>query len=1565
MKTSRLLSLLSSVLLAALCSAALAVFDPVNDDTDIFLANPNIPGSRPNVLIMIDNTANWNTIHRPLMQALRATVSGLDDRFNVGVGLFPETGSQQVDGMYLYYAIRQMTPANKAALLAKIGTDAATPDPFDDGLSKLGFKGSQANYAPAMDEIFNYFAGLPSRSGATEPKVDVGGFSAYDGSTSPKTGTYASPVSDGCQKNFVIFISNGPASDASSLLATVQGYLATITGTDPPYQIDLAKTIVSGSPINDDASEVNWADEYSRWMANQDCNAFIGGVQNVFTYTVEIAPGSNLSDKQHTRLLKSMASEGKGRYILVTDTSSSTQIEEALNSVFTEVQAVNSVFASIALPVSVNVRGTNLNQVYIGVFRPDPDKGPRWFGNLKMYKLAKVGEDVYLTDSSTPVAPNPPTKVENPVTGFMSPLAQSFWSTTTATPFWNHRTDDENGGPNRQNDAPDGDIVEKGGAAQRLRTRHATDQASRRLFTCINSSGGLCTANAAMPEFTDANADVTAPDIGAYVSFPVAQIEASGTTATVTMSGTSPDTWSAAADTNWAGTTVKIEGAPVAAYNLSKPISNLNTTTRTFQYTLDVAQPSDTGRATHVSVKHGLVTGDLVSITGATPTEFNVTNAAISRIDDFIYRFPAAGASGVAGGTPVVTGKKFVSSIVGVGTNATMTIPAHLYGANGSTVTLSVTGATETMFNVTNATATIVDANTVTYSTSPTSVAGTVATALATTSIAHGFTTGQQITIKNATETEFNGNFTLTTASGTTFGFTPTAGTVALDTTAGMVAGIRITQITHPETGGSQNVATFTTAGPHGLAIGSATSVTISGTGGIPANSSSGRYDGTFNATGVTSTTFTIQATNFNRPPTPLTTVGMLLNSRTVTQIAPSITATGTIYSAKQVAVSTISSVNFMTGSITAGRTADNDPVARTALIEWIRGRDNLGAREKSNATPPNVRPSIHGDVLHGRPAVVNYGRGTVAAGNFEDDITVFYGGNDGIFRAVKAGTATVAGDVFPSTTTMVEPGDERWGFIPKEFFSRYKRLRTQTPPISNSNPRDYFADGAVSVYTKDGFSRDASNAIVAVPDGKLVAADGDKVYLFISMRRGGDFIYALDVSDPNVPKLLWKKGAGDTGYGILGQTWSEPKVARVKATLGAHNPENVVLIFGGGYEKEVEDFNPCLLEESSASAVKYFPAPSAGIVFTAAGSCTFPAIGSASKSRSKGRGIMVVDAINGSVFWQAAGGASAPTGATHNLHVTRMTHAIPADLRILDLNGDGLVDAAFAGDTGGQVWRVDLTDANPAKWMVRLLATMQTGADTVISGKRKFMNTPEVTLGQDSTGIYLGVQLGSGDREHPFDTIVENRFYAIKDRGVTGIFGSGTGVRSWTIADGNTSTSGTSYGAGMIVTDADVAAATLTSPAENQSGFKLAYALGEKTVSAALTVAGETFFSTNQPGSVAGLASCVSNLGVARIYRIGFSDGGGTATVQQGGGYIPSPVYAAVVFSSGSSGSSSSTTTSTGACVGAACATNPGGPTDTTLTPTGVVCFGPFCFSTGKVDIGSRRRAYWYKEID
>ncbi|MGH8481975.1 MAG: pilus assembly protein, partial [Nevskiaceae bacterium] len=648
--------------------------------------------------------------------------------------------------------------------------------------------------------------------------------------------------------------------------------------------------------------------------------------------------------------------------------------------------------------------------------------------------------------------------------------------------------------------------------------------------------------------------------------------------------------------------------------------------------------------------------------------------------------------------------------------------------------------------------------------------------------------------------------------------------------------------------------------------------------------------------------------------------------------------------------VSSLSSKANATGVMTAGRPIDANATDRDNLILWVRGRDNAEG-EKSNVTAPDVRPSVHGDVLHSRPAVVNYGRGSI-----ENDVYIYYGTNDGGLRAVKGGLAAVSGDNH-SDGSAVQPGDERWTFIPKDVFGKLERLRARTPEISKDNPRDYFVDGAVSAFTKDPGN-----------DG-IVAADGDKVYLYFVMRRGAEAVYGLDVSDPGAPKFLWRKQAGDTGYGELGQAWSEARVSRINADTRpsettSGNPDNLVLVMGAGYDPAVEDPHPCLIDRHDASSVRKIPVGDGNVTFTSSGTCTVSgATGAASTVlRSKGRGILVVDALDGHVIWQAG---PSPTGATHNVTIPDMAYAIASDVRVVDLNGDGFADSAFVGDTGGNVWRLDLADPDPAKWKVRKLATLAPISDpTNIADKRKFLFAPEVAVAEDSLGLYLAVLVGSGDREHPFDGVAANRFYMLKDRGEAETRGSATGSRSWTET---TTAAASGGGAGGVIRESDLYDAS-TTPGANDSGWRRDLRPGEKVVSSALVVAGTAIFSTNQPTVLAGTAvdACASNLGVARIYTVSVADGSGGSVIRAGGGYVPSPVFAAIQIGN-TGGSSSIPASSTGDCVGAACGDQDqaGGGVPPGSAVTGIVCTGTSCWSVGTIDVGSRRRSYWYKEID
>ena len=245
----------------------------------------------------------------------------------------------------------------------------------------------------------------------------------------------------------------------------------------------------------------------------------------------------------------------------------------------------------------------------------------------------------------------------------------------------------------------------------------------------------------------------------------------------------------------------------------------------------------------------------------------------------------------------------------------------------------------------------------------------------------------------------------------------------------------------------------------------------------------------------------------------------------------------------------------------------------------------------------------------------------------------------------------------------------------------------------------------------------------------------------------------------------------------------------------------------------------------------------------------------------------MVIDAINGNLLWQAGVSVS---GAAHNLTVTGMDYSISSDISVIDTNLDGIKDTGYVGDNGGNLWRLNLKDSDPANWTVQKVAAI--GAHTA-AGRRKFQQAPDVVFANDGSGYFSAVLLGTGDREHPFDATVTNRFYLFKDRG-----------------------------AGTPIVESDLFDATAAT-GSNSYGYKITFAAGEKSISSAVTVSSTTYFNTNQPSASAGVGVCGSNLGIARQYGIDYLSAkasnttvSGTeitarATIYPGGGYLPSPV--------------------------------------------------------------------------
>jgi type IV pilus assembly protein PilY1 len=96
--------------------AASACWTAAAEDIDLFIGAQSSSGDKPQVLFIIDNTANWSTAFDNEMTALRNVFNTLPaDKVQVGVMFASETSSSDsnVQGGYVRAAIRPMNASNK------------------------------------------------------------------------------------------------------------------------------------------------------------------------------------------------------------------------------------------------------------------------------------------------------------------------------------------------------------------------------------------------------------------------------------------------------------------------------------------------------------------------------------------------------------------------------------------------------------------------------------------------------------------------------------------------------------------------------------------------------------------------------------------------------------------------------------------------------------------------------------------------------------------------------------------------------------------------------------------------------------------------------------------------------------------------------------------------------------------------------------------------------------------------------------------------------------------------------------------------------------------------------------------------------------------------------------------------------------------------------------------------------------------------------------------------------------------------------------------------------------
>lgn len=490
------------------------------------------------------------------------------------------------------------------------------------------------------------------------------------------------------------------------------------------------------------------------------------------------------------------------------------------------------------------------------------------------------------------------------------------------------------------------------------------------------------------------------------------------------------------------------------------------------------------------------------------------------------------------------------------------------------------------------------------------------------------------------------------------------------------------------------------------------------------------------------------------------------------------LSASGNLYApSNHVDDSNMANINTATLGLASSATL----TYREEIVNFMRGwKDGISGGE----------PRYHmGDMLHSEPLVITYNKGSASGAGKQQYI--FAGTNEGYLHAFD-----------------VETGEEKFAFIPSELLAsiaEHQFLNTGT-----QEDHKYGVDGTLTYWFKGG------------DDGSVDS--GDQIILYFGLRRGGTSYYALDVTNINQPKLLWKKSAAD--YSSMGQSWSAPYLAKVG--IGDNGDGKEVVIISGGYDPDDDRNIPGTLEVDNATS---------------------------NVTADVGNDILILDAKTGDKIWSLN---SAQRGL--------ITNSIPGGVRILDTNYNQLIDRMYFADTGGNVWRLDISEkigsaVGGASKLIKL-------AD--LGGTRKFYNEPDVSLMKLRGKSVFTISIGSGYRAHPLDKTINDKFFMLIDEAPFGEIDTTSSTPFVPISLGSLAT--------INISDAGVSqGGSIKNP--NKRGWKVNLPKqGEKVLATAVTFDGVVTFTTLVPEALTegvGIDQCAAPATQGRFYAINILTGG------------------------------------------------------------------------------------------
>lgn len=511
------------------------------------------------------------------------------------------------------------------------------------------------------------------------------------------------------------------------------------------------------------------------------------------------------------------------------------------------------------------------------------------------------------------------------------------------------------------------------------------------------------------------------------------------------------------------------------------------------------------------------------------------------------------------------------------------------------------------------------------------------------------------------------------------------------------------------------------------------------------------------------------------------------------------------------------------------GLTAASTDPNRVDLLNWLSGIDIKD--EDGDGSSADAR-RVMGDPLHTKPVLLEYAASSSAA----SDITIYMTTNEGVLHAFNSDT-----------------GVEEFSFIPQQHLARSLDYFSNT----SVGAKDYGIDGPLTVFFRDNNGNGFLDTGVDIVTGKR-----DQYILIFGERRGGNRYYAVDVTNRAQPRFLWNIVGGAGDFHELGQTWSAPRATKIKL----NGQDREVLVFGGGYDTLQDQVDQ-------------------------------PRTGD-----TKGRALYIVDTLTGALIWWAAqaglvGDPASPVSVSPFTNVcavgsngakncvsNKLRFSIPADVRVIDLDGDGFMDRIYAADMGGQILRIDIENeaSNSAAELVvdgYIVADLQRASSSptapapAAADNRRFFFAPDVALfSKNVDAPFLSIAIGSGYRAHPLNNTVRDRFFMVMDKAPFA--------------------KPAAYDTTHTVANLKDITTELTSP--DLSSFDGWYInlvdasgtfAGQKVLSESITFGGNILFTTFTPVAGVSAGSCAPNQGIGQVFAVSAIDGTPTTLATTLGG--------------------------------------------------------------------------------